>query len=307
MAEAQLQPFGTVPAQDFARSFFRSPPTDARYIQCTYQKYTPSSSIDSDTIVFQLDKFESASIYEIQNACIKVRCKITKANGELPSVGAKVWPVNNILHSLFSIVRVKVNEQVVVKQPDHYPYKAILAQIFSYQDEVKNCLSTCHGYYKDLSGHMQNTDYTVNSGFQSRNNLFRKNYDPSKDYRKDGAEFFGRLQLDLVTLDTGLPPRSKVLIELVKSASEFVLMRDSSETENYQIKITSCNLFVPVAQVSAPVYAELGSIISSKDVSLHYRKIEIRPLTIPRYYKLSLKSYSSKLYMSLLLVALTDC
>ena len=56
----------------------------SRFIQCTYQRYPPSSSIQSDTITFDLNKFESATIYQIQNCCIDVKCKITKRDGSLP-------------------------------------------------------------------------------------------------------------------------------------------------------------------------------------------------------------------------------
>jgi len=76
-------------AQDFSRSFVRELPTDSRFLQCPYQKYPPSTSIDADTIVFDLNRFESASIYEIQRACLKVRCKITKADGNLPDKDKK--------------------------------------------------------------------------------------------------------------------------------------------------------------------------------------------------------------------------
>lgn len=108
-----------------------------------------------------------------------------------------------------------------------------------------------------------------------------KNSD-TKEYRSDGVRFFGRLYLDLHSLDSGLPPQTKAQIQLVKNKSSFVLMREKSDTENYEIKITQCNLFVPIAQVSAPIFNELNTVFSSKNVSLHFRKSEIRLLNIPK-------------------------
>ena len=77
-----------------------------------------------------------------------------------------------------------------------------------------------------------------------------KNSD-TKEYRSDGVRFFGRLYLDLHSLDSGLPPQTKAQIQLVKNKSSFVLMREKSDTENYEIKITQCNLFVPIAQTGS--------------------------------------------------------
>jgi len=261
--------------------------TDSRFLQCTYQKYPPSTSIDADTIVFDLNRFESASLYQIQNTCIKVRCKITKADGTLPDKTKKVWLCNNILHSLFSAVRVSINEQPVVKQPDNYHYKAYFAQVFSYSDEYKNAQGATVGFYKDVAGHLTPKDYTVNVGYQNRHLLFRTNYDAAKPYRKDGAELFGRLQLDFVSLESGVPPGTKIHIELVKNCDKFLIMREKlddqpEDTEEYKVKILDCYLFVPIAQVSAPIYSELSSILTSKSISLHFRRTEIRPLMIPR-------------------------
>jgi len=51
----------------------------------------------------------------------------------------------------------------------------------------------------------------VNSGFYSRNRLFRKNFKADGEYKKEGARFFGKLNLDLVSIDTGLLPGSNII------------------------------------------------------------------------------------------------
>ena len=44
--EGQLREPLSFPAQRYAESFFRKLPVDSRFLQCTYQKFVPSSSID---------------------------------------------------------------------------------------------------------------------------------------------------------------------------------------------------------------------------------------------------------------------
>lgn len=139
-----------------------------------------------------------------------------------------------------------INEQPVIKQPDNYGYKAYISNVLSYSDEIKNCQLSTQGFYKDLNNHFN--DCTDNDGAIYRNRLFRKNYDSTKEYSKDGARFFGRLNIDLSSIDTGLPFGTKVRIELKKQSDEFVLMRESTDTENYKIKITDCYLYIPIAE-----------------------------------------------------------
>jgi hypothetical protein len=103
--ESQLIETSTFPAQQYAESFFSSLPTDARFLQCSFQKIMPSSSLDGSTIEFNLDKYEAANIWQIQETYVEVTIKILTSNNTLPPSSSKVAPVNNILHSLFDSVR----------------------------------------------------------------------------------------------------------------------------------------------------------------------------------------------------------
>ncbi|MBM3937460.1 MAG: hypothetical protein FJ333_02235 [Sphingomonadales bacterium] len=283
--ESQQIAAHTFPAQQFAQSFFREVPTDERYLQYSFQKFPPSCNIDSDTITFDLIKFDAANLYMLNQACLEVKCRILKANGEFPDKNKKVWIVNNALHSLFSIVRVILNDRPVTKQPDHYPYKAYIATLLTYDALSKNAQLAAQGFYSDISGHMGNTDedYLVNVGSQERVKIFRKGHADDGDYKEEGFKFFGRLHLDFISASCGLPPGTKVRLELVKSPSSFVLMCQPNDNEKYQVKIDACNLYVPIAQVSAPVYSEISSIYAKKSVALHYRRTEVRPITIPKF------------------------
>ena len=110
--ESQLNQAGTYAAQSYADSFFRELPTDSRFLQVTYQKFPPSSSLDCDTIEFSLNRFTAANVYQIQNTCVEIQIAIVKADNSLPLKTVTVAPVNNILHSFFEIVRLKINDQV---------------------------------------------------------------------------------------------------------------------------------------------------------------------------------------------------
>jgi hypothetical protein len=91
---------------------------------------------------------------------------------------------------------------------------------------------------------------------------------------------------DLVTCTTGLPPQTKVRIDLEKSDNKFVILKRSGDTTNYKLKILNICLYVPVAQLSQPVFNEIESILTRKEepneIAIHHRRVEIRPITITK-------------------------
>jgi hypothetical protein len=83
-----------------------------------------------------------------------------------------------------------------------------------------------------------------------------------------------------------LPPNTKVKIELERSSDSFFLMVPETDKEKYKVKLRSISLFIPVAQLSSAVFNEINTILARKNdpkaFSLHFRKVEIRPITIPK-------------------------
>ncbi len=169
--------------------------------------------------------------------------------------------------------------------PNNYPYKAYITNCLTYGPSVKSSQLSCQGWYSDLGNHMGPTPGT-NAGFTERNQLFRENYKDGNAYRKNGATFIGRLMHDLIACETGLPPNTKVRIDLDKANNAFFIMSTKGDTEEYQFKITNICLFVPVAQLSMPIYQEINSILTRKNepkaIVIHYRRIEVRPISIPK-------------------------
>jgi len=129
---------------------------------------------------------------------------------------------------------------------------------------------------------MQSPNVDQNQGFGSRNKLFRVGGLRTGAYKPEGARFFGKLNLDLSSCESGLPPGTKVRIELDKAPDSFILFKDPSDTEEYKFKILDCVLYVPIAQLSLPVFNQLNSLLNEKSVTLHFRRTEIREVSLPK-------------------------
>ena len=216
---------------------------------------------------------------------MEVTCLITKSDGvTLPDTAKKVAPINNIAHSLFESVRLTINDIPISISPNNYGYKAYINNALTYSSIIKDAQMSQQGWYTDLSSHMEADNN--NSGFSQRNNAFRKNFKTTEAYRPEGATFFARLLHDLVSAEAGLPPNTKVKIELQKASDEFLLMKQAADTENYKLKITNICLYIPIAQLSAAVFNELNTYMTRKidpqPVGIHYRRTEVRPITFPK-------------------------
>jgi len=130
--ESQLTQANTFAAQSYAESFFRELPTDSRFLQTSFQKFPPNSSLDSNVIEFSLNRFTAANIYQIQNTHLEVQIVVVKASdGKVPDTAKIVAPVNNILHSLFESVHLKINDQPITKSGGNYPYKAYISNLLT--------------------------------------------------------------------------------------------------------------------------------------------------------------------------------
>jgi len=181
---------------------------------------------------------------------------------------------------MWEAVRLTINDKDITKSPGLYPYKAYISNLLTYDTWVKAEQLTVQGWYTDTAGHPL---VTGNSGFSLRNLLFRDNFDKTKPYRADGACFITRLHHDLISATTGLPPGTKISIELDRSSNEFVLLKEDSDTEKYKLKLLSIQLFVPIAQLSQEVFLEIDSILTKKKpVGIQFRSLEVRALTIPK-------------------------
>lgn len=57
-------------------------------------------------------------------------------------------------------------------------------------------------------------------------------------------------------------------------------MKQATDTEKYKFKILNCFLYVPIAQLSSTTFSEIERVLTSKSVAIHYRKIEIRNISL---------------------------
>jgi hypothetical protein len=77
-----------------------------------------------------------------------------------------------------------------------------------------------------------------------------------------------------------------VKFELDRAENSFVILSKDGDEEKYKLKLLNIALLVPVAQLAAPVFQELNSILTRKNepkaIGIHYRRLEVREYSMPR-------------------------
>lgn len=190
---------------------------------------------------------------------------------------------------MWESIRLIINDKNITKSPGLYPYKAYISNVLTYDPWVKACQLQTQGWVSDTANHMETTG---NTGFLQRNLLFREDFDKTKPYRAEGAQFITRIHHDLISCTTGLPPGSKFVFELDRASDKFVILKESTDTEDYKLKLLHIALYVPIAQLSQDVALEIDSILTkSKPVVIQHRSTEIIPLTISK----NLQTFHSEL------------
>ena len=82
--ESQITEPITYDSENYAQSFYRHYPTDSRFISVEYHKFEPITNLDASTISFFCPRFESPSVYMIQDLILEARIVILKPDGNVP-------------------------------------------------------------------------------------------------------------------------------------------------------------------------------------------------------------------------------
>ena len=126
---------------------FRLPSTDvsvSSYRLVPIQTYT--SGINP--VEFQIDPQED--YIDLYRSFFEIELQLKKVNGDDLAVADKLWPVNNLAHSLFKQISVRFNGALISPQTDTYHYKAYLETLMNYDRNDGETVLKPQGWYSAL-------------------------------------------------------------------------------------------------------------------------------------------------------------
>ena len=109
------------------------PPTMTTMQGTQCNDYHPIASLDSHHATIEFVIPPHTEFYtDLSQAYLYNEFRILQQTGEDLATGAKVFPINNFFHSMFSGVDLYINNKLITNNSDTYPYRAYLTNLFSY-------------------------------------------------------------------------------------------------------------------------------------------------------------------------------
>ncbi len=264
--------------------------------------YSKNSLSNAKKIEFELPRYTGPNVYIPKDMYLKVDVVLSKGDGvSPPDATARISPVNNILHSLFSECKVSLEDYSINDNNENYHYKSFIIDTLSYDTSAKYSYLQCQGYYQDAPGNM---DSAGNSSFVLRSNLF-KNAAKSA-YSIEPVTFVGKLHSDLLSTDATIIPGIGMRVELTRADNDFTLIvPELGDTEKYQFQIKNACLLCAVATLTADSYLKLQKNLETKSAAIYYKRVQVQNKAISANSKtfVSENLFSSTLLPSRLILA----
>ena len=126
---------------------FRLPPTDvsvSSYRMVPIQTYTTGIN----PVEFQIDPQED--YIDLDRSFFEIELQVKKDNADDVAAADKLWPVNNLAHSLFKQINVRLNGALISPQTDTYHYKAYFETLTNYDRNDGETVLKPQGWYNGI-------------------------------------------------------------------------------------------------------------------------------------------------------------
>ncbi len=290
-------------AENFADSLFHSRVRDSRFDSVEFMTYYPKNSLsNAKKIEFLLPRYTGPNVYIPKDMYLKVEVVLTKADGvSPPDSTAKISPVNNVLHSLFSECRIYLEDYCINETNENYHYKSFIIDLLSYDINAKYSYLQAQGFFQDAPFNM---DSAGNASFVMRSNWF-KNAAKSA-YSTAPVTFVGKLHSDLLSTDATIIPGISMQVVLTRADMDFsFIIPEASDTEKYKLEIKEASLMCSVATLSPDSFMKLEKNLETKSAAIYYKRVQVQNKSIGANSKtfVSENLYSSTLLPSRLIFA----
>ncbi|MEW8546194.1 MAG: hypothetical protein AB2693_21965 [Candidatus Thiodiazotropha sp.] len=229
--------------------------------------YHPIASLDSFQAPIEFVVPGHTEYYtDLSQTWLYLKFRILKEDGSNVETDAKVGPVNNFLHSMFSGIDLYLNNKLVTNSMDTYPYRAYMENLFSFGSDAKeNQLKASEFWYEDTAAKFE--DFTTKS---------IKNRIAAVKLSK-AVELQGRLHLDLAMQEKYLPNGVEIKLRLNRSSPRFSLMAESYPCK---VKIDTAILSVRNIQLLPAIANDLNQSIAHQSAKYPVRRVEVKTFTI---------------------------
>ena len=225
---------------------FYTPPTNTS-VKCIKLDYIDTdSSLSGTSIVFELNKGDM-SYYDLSALKLQALCKITKKDGSVPDAADKVFPINNLLRSMWKDVKFEIGDQNISESDGDYHYKSFIKTLlYEVKDEAMTNKLATGLFYADTNG--------AHDSFNGDNDPFNDGAFNRINRTSGGREFLmeGTIGEDFFDSKLYLLNDIKMKLTLTRNEDQVILMANDG-TKGYKLQIMRLTVLLPLADVGAAI------------------------------------------------------
>ena len=206
---------------------------------------------------------------DLNDTQLYIRCKIKNGTQNIAAAN-DVAPVNNIMHSLFSDVELKIGERVIEGGVNMYPYRAYFNNLLMFSKNVKKDQLTTSGFYKDTAGKFE--DNANNKGHTARKDIMSES---------KSIELMGPLCLDFFTQSKYLISQVDMRLRLNRNSPKFYMFTKTDALANCSIQIEEAILYLRMVKVAPSIILEHEEKLASANAIYPIQRTDMVTHTIP--------------------------
>ena len=208
-----------------------------------------------------------------------VRIKIEDSSGDVfqQTDATSALPVDQILHSMWGSVDIKLNQKLVSTSGTNYMYKALLENLLNYSHDCKKIQMSSIGFSGE-SGNFTQTHPKVtpiNYGLKERSEWFKKVSTIPGSTDPTCVEFTGPLMADICNQDRYILNGVDLDIKLWPNRDEFHLITHPTGT-TAKLIIEEVKLLVCKVKLSPVTLLAHASILREHNALYPYQKTDVR-------------------------------
>ena len=286
MASAMMRHDSCPCARDEVQQLFSVPDTQTAVTKVTkIRKYPLTPDLNHDGPLEFLIPNAGTDFIDLSNMHLYLKLKITKEDRTNVDDDALMGPVNNLFHSLFKDVKVRLgkdSDTLITTSLPNYAYRAYLENLLSYGRGVKeNQLNQQVMWEKDTADFFDSTQVratgagnaivpVTNQGLAERT----KRIASSTEF-----ELQSRLHVDVCLQDRYLIDGIDVRIQLEKQQPKFYLMWDGND--RYNVEFIRAYIEVPFVTLSPTSYTRIAEQLQSTNAKYPLKRVVVKDAIIP--------------------------
>ena len=248
-------------------NLFEGPVVQSGVQRSMFVEYRPTSQISSQDapVSFTLGG-DSAHYLDLKRTRLYVKVKIVNEDGTTADAADVVAPVNNLLHSLWSEVEIKISGKIVSLSNNCYGYKAYLQTLLTSTDSAKVSHLGAQGFRQD-DGDMDKVLGNLGAAWRF-----------SRFAGSTSVELEGPLNEDICQTNRYILNNTPVDIKLFRARQAFAIMTDTDK--RFKLTIEDICLKACYVDVHPGIIAGHAAALSKGNALYPFTRVEMLSFNI---------------------------